>query len=136
MPFGNFRITCCSWPIGVCHDGQGQGRSQCTCHILLATISWNGPWFWILEYDECDSWLLKISDNRGPGNTTNMEFNDIWNRFTCNCCPWTVRVCHDLDSRSDIISKDKATVVYTHNYTPRNEVRGGILESPCPSVCL
>ena len=21
-------------------------------------------------------------------------------------------------------------------YTPRNEVRGGILESPCPSVCL
>ena len=22
-----------------------------------------------------------------------------------------------------------------YNYTPRNEVRGGILESPCPSFC-
>ena len=27
------------------------------------------------------------------------------------------------------------TLPCQNNYTPRNEVRGGILESPCPSVC-
>ena len=31
----------------------------------------------------------------------------------------------------------RALVLYFHScYTPRNEVRGGILESPCPSVRL
>ena len=32
-----------------------------------------------------------------------------------------------------IITKDRTT---SHFYTPRNQVRGGILESPCPSVRL
>ena len=32
----------------------------------------------------------------------------------------------------DCINEGTVVIIYT----PRNEVRGGILESPCPSVCL